>query len=282
MKHAHRRRPATLALRALAALALVAGTGAATTAASTIPAEAATIVRGADVSWPECPKGMGIPSRPTEGKPMPGAANRFVVLGLTNGPAFSRNPCLANQVVWAKRHHQLTAAYAVTTFPTTAQLASYGSKGPYGVRSVTARLRNVGWAQAKLAVTTMRAAALTTPIVWMDIEEYPVAPWSKNRTNNRAVLEGAMAAYRNSGLRVGFYSTRYQWNVIVGAARYGAPEWHTAGQTSMSAALRGCSARSFQGGPTIMAQWWDAVSDHDLLCPGRVPSASVTRWFTRY
>ena len=36
---------------------------------------------GADVSWPQCPKGLGIPEKRTEGRPMPTSSARFVVLG---------------------------------------------------------------------------------------------------------------------------------------------------------------------------------------------------------
>src|SRR5687768_6976562 len=56
------------------------------------------LVLGGDVSWPQCPEGMGIPERPTQGLPMPLPSARFVVLGLTNGPAFTPNPCLDDQV----------------------------------------------------------------------------------------------------------------------------------------------------------------------------------------
>ena len=55
-------------------------------------------VTGADVSWPNCPVGLGIPERRTLGLPLPRADARFVVVGLTNGPAFTPNPCLAAQV----------------------------------------------------------------------------------------------------------------------------------------------------------------------------------------
>ena len=86
-------------------------------------------------------------------------------------------------------------------------------------------------------------------MVWLDIEYMRQWPWSHDGMNNRAVVEGAMAAYRSAGMRIGFYSTQRQWNDILGGARYGAPEWHTAGSSSFTAALRACSSRSFQGGP---------------------------------
>lgn len=286
MTVAHRRRPIDLALHVLIASGLLAGAAAAVAApeasATTAPTATTAVERGADVSWPNCPQDRTRPPDPLRGKPMPTGATRFVVIGVTGGHAFSRNDCLATQVAWARQHHQLTAAYVVTSYPSAAQLASYGAAGPYRGTSLLTRLRNVGWAQARSAVATMRQAGLGTPMVWLDIEYMKLWPWSRSRTDNRAVVEGAVAAYRSAGLRVGFYSTQRQWNDILGVARYGAPEWHTAGATSAAAALRACTTRSFQGGPTLVAQWWDATTDHDVLCPGRVPSGSVTRWFTRY
>ena len=47
---------------------------------------------GNDVSWPQCPKGLGIPSRPHEGKAMPPATAEVVVNGLTNGHGCSTTP----------------------------------------------------------------------------------------------------------------------------------------------------------------------------------------------
>ena len=52
-------------------------------------------VRGGDLSWPNCPKGMGVPGRRTQGLPLPWATAKYWILGLTNGRAFTRNPCLA-------------------------------------------------------------------------------------------------------------------------------------------------------------------------------------------
>lgn len=79
MSAGHRRLIAVLALTC-AALAPIAPTPldappAAVAAASSAP------LTGVDISWPQCPKGMGIPSRPTEGKPMPKKSARFVVVG---------------------------------------------------------------------------------------------------------------------------------------------------------------------------------------------------------
>ena len=170
--------------------------------------DAGPLVVGRDVSWPNCPKGMGIPSRPSQGKPMPPPSARFVVVGLTNGPAFHPNPCLDTQVEFARLNDLWTAAYAVVTYPTRAQRRTYADQGPHDPRERLGRLRNTGAAQAEQNVAAMREVGLDSPIVWVDVEPVsPPAPWSRSRTANRAVLAGAVAAYRRAGLRVGFYST---------------------------------------------------------------------------
>ena len=253
-------------------LVLAAVLGATTVSApSTGPSSTAGgLVIGRDVSWPNCPKGLGIPSRRTQGKPMPPASARFVVIGLTNGPAFHPNPCLEEQVAFARLQHLWTAAYAVVTYPTRSQLREYGSPS------------NAGWAQATQNVAAMRATGLTSPIVWVDVEPVsPPAPWSGRVRANRAVLDGAIAAYRDAGLRVGFYSTPSMWRSIVGPVRYGFPEWRTAGLSTRRAALARCRGPQFQGGRAVLAQWYSTREDFDLLCPGRPAGEVLAEFFTR-
>ncbi|WP_374971106.1 hypothetical protein [Terrabacter sp. BE26] len=251
--------------------------------ASPMPAAAASSapVTGSDISWPECRKGMGIPSRRTEGKPIPASA-RFLVIGLTNGPGFYPNPCLADQVAWAKAHHVYTAAYAMTTYPSAAQLNANRNAGPYRSKDWRNGLWNTGWAQAQFNIANMRKAGLASPIVWMDVEPYAVAPWSKSQSANTAVFNGAYNAYRAAGYRVGIYSTRYAWHAMLGGARYGVPEWHTTGPTSLGTAQRACNAASIQGGRTVMAQWWTTLTDFDVVCPSSATKAGLATYFHKY
>ena len=111
-------------------------------------------VVGADISWPNCPKGLGIPSRKTLGKPLPRKAARFVVIGLTNGPAFHPNPCLASHVEYARERRMWASAYAVATYPTNKQLREYGDaghRGPYNNLHRLLRQRNA----ASIKVVTL-------------------------------------------------------------------------------------------------------------------------------
>jgi hypothetical protein len=244
--------------------------------------DAGPLVVGRDVSWPNCPKGMGIPSRPSQGKPMPPPSARFVVIGLTNGPAFHPNPCLDTQVEFARLNDLWVSAYAVVTYPTRAQRRAYADQGPHDPRVRLGRLRNTGAAQAEQNVAAMREVGLDPPIVWVDVEPVsPPAPWSRSRTANRAVLAGAVAAYRRAGLRVGFYSTPSMWRGIVGPVRYRFPEWRTAGLSTRRAAFAKCRRDSFQGGPAVLAQWYTTREDFDLLCPGRPADEVLREYFTR-
>src|SRR5471030_1069450 len=91
--------------------------------APTAPAPGAATY-GNDISWPQCPKGGG-----GYGLPGPMASASFAVLGLTDGGSFRANPCLARQVASVKTRHLLAGAYAVSTYPTSAQLVHYGGSG---------------------------------------------------------------------------------------------------------------------------------------------------------
>ncbi len=241
-------------------------------------------VKGADASWPNCPKGMGIPSRRTKGLPMPKADAKFVILGLTNGPGFYPNPCIVRQVNWAKQRGMWVGTYAMTTFPKAKQIKEFGADGPWSPTSGANRLRNTGYAQAAFNMATMQRVGLTNTFIWVDVEPYPVAPWTSKPKRNKAVLDGVLRGYNDAGLDVGFYTSPGPWRDIIGSARYGLPEWRTAGghpwsQTDYSDARRMCRVSSVQGGNILVAQWWDTKRDHDLLCPQARTPATRDRLF---
>lgn len=230
-------------------------------------------MRGADIGWPQCrrlPHRAGHSSYPHGlGLPLPRPGTRFVLIGLTDGPAFHTNPCLGGQVRWARRQHRRVAAYAVASYPTRAELHRYGAAGPYAPHTLIGRLRNVGFRQARTNLAVMRRTGLVSPVVWIDVE--PTShPWSRHhRGLNRAVLRGLVHGYRTGGHRVGFYSTRLIWREIAGALRLRLPEWRTAGPVSPGSALATCRRPdySIQGGQAVIGQWWTSRRDLDVLCP---------------
>ena len=224
-------------------------------------------VLGADISWPQCPPGMGIEHKETSGQPMPTAEAEYVVIGLTNGPGFHANPCLADQVAWAKQQGLLLAAYSVISWPDGAAQAQYGG------------LREAGYAQAQFNVASMKAVGLETPIVWLDVEQVPFYEWSADTSANAQVVVGAAQGYLDAGYRIGVYSTPYIWESLVGDLSLGVPEWRAAGQTSRAEAEDRCGRDwVIQGGEAVLGQWVQDGRDKNVTCPG--VEAALGRWFT--
>ncbi|MBJ7358853.1 MAG: hypothetical protein JHD21_15940 [Nocardioides sp.] len=225
-------------------------------------------VLGADISWPQCPPGMGIEHKETSGQPMPTAEAEYVVVGLTNGPGFHANPCLADQVAWVKQRGLLMAAYSVISWPDEAAQAEYGG------------LQEAGYAQAQFNVASMEAAGLESPLVWLDVEQVPFYEWSADKAANAQVVVGAAQGYLDAGYRVGVYSTPYIWESLVGDLAFGVPEWRAAGQTSQAEALDRCGGDwSIQGGEAVLGQWVQDARDKNITCPGI--EADLGRWFAR-
>ncbi|MDQ1619217.1 MAG: hypothetical protein QOE19_1786 [Actinomycetota bacterium] len=265
----HHRAPLAAAVSAVLVttlLALAPGARAATAGTEPVAGQRRS---GGDISWPNCPKGMGIASRRSQGMPLPLGSASFVVVGLTNGPGFVPNPCLADQVTWARSRAVWTAAYAMTTYPTSAQRAAFAASGPWSALTAAGQLRNAGYQQALSNVASMRATGLDVPLVWVDVEPYPTHPWPANRARNRDVVRGVVRGYEDSGYRVGFYSYDGGWRAVVGAWRQPAyPTWVPVGGGAggWTRASRACGGASFSGGPVMMAQWVEGGRDRDITC----------------
>lgn len=238
-------------------------------------------VLGADMSWPQCPRGMGIPERRTLGAPMPLPTARYVVIGLTNGPAFTANPCLAEQVAWVRERRLMAAAYAVTSFPDDTTLAQYADAGPFDGDARRGALANVGYQQARFNVASMAGAGLESPVVWIDVEPVVDFEWSGSPLANAAVVQGVAQGYLDAGYRIGVYSTPLLWSDIVGDLALGVPEWRAAGQTSRAEAQSRCGDDStIQGGEAVLGQWVEQDRDQNITC-GRV-HREMGRWFHQY
>ncbi|HVV76081.1 MAG TPA: hypothetical protein VHC43_08605 [Mycobacteriales bacterium] len=255
-----------VAVRFLAVAALLALPSiSAAPAVATTPTAAG--VHGADISWPNCPKGMGIPKRRTEGQPMPTRGASFVIVGLTNGPGFYPNPCLGDQLSWVSAHQRLLAAYAMTTYPRKWQIRRYGTTGPYDATASRGALRNAAYAEAGFNLSTMTAAAMTVPMIWVDVEPYPTFPWTKSHAANRAVVRSVIRAYRDAGYRVGIYTYPNGWKDVVGSWRLPSlPTWSTIGGGRAAHAERACG-HGPSGGEDWIMQWWTNHRDKDLICP---------------
>ena len=236
---------------------------------------------GGDISWPQCPPGMGIPQKRSQGSPLPRDDARYVVIGLTNGPGMYPNPCLSDQVAYAKGRRLPTSAYAVASYPEPADLARYAGDGPFDGDTGLEALANTGYQQALFNVRSMRDAGLPSPFVWIDVEPVPDFAWSSDRVANAAVVRGLARGYEDSGLAVGVYSTPYLWTDVVGDLELGVPEWRAAGHTSVDEALARCAEdRAIQGGVAVLGQWVEDNRDRNVTCPGA--SVDLARYFHRF
>jgi hypothetical protein len=237
---------------------------------------------GRDISWPQCPTNVGFGGRNGLGQPMPDPGVRFVVVGLTNGRAFTPNPCLDQHLAWVRRHHAAAAAYAFAAFPSRAQLRRHRYNGPYDGRTGFGALKNAGHAAAGYNIRVMQRHGFTSPHVWLDVEPSSSHPWSHRRKLNRAVVRGWIRGYRDAGYTVGVYSTPLLWRHILGGFRPGLPEWRTAGPATPRAALGKCRDESIQGGEAVIAQWWTSRRDFDRLCPSADRRTTMARYFHQW
>jgi hypothetical protein len=246
---------------------LVAVSAVLSTGAGIARATSTTPLHGADISWPNCPKGEGIPSRRSTGEPLPDSSAQFVLVGLTNGPGFFPNPCLAGQLAWVNQHHRMLAAYAMTTFPRAAHLLRYGQDGPFNGSTARGALRNAGYAEGTYNLSTMAADGIDVPMIWVDVEPYPAAPWTKSHADNRAIVTGAIRAYTDAGHQVGIYTYASGWNQVVGGWQLPTlPAWSTIGNGSAKGAAKDCK-RGPSGGTDWIVQWFTPDRDRDLVCP---------------
>jgi hypothetical protein len=247
------------------------------------PGGVAAGIRGGDISWPNCPTGMGVPGRRTQGLPLPTAQAHFFVIGLTNGRAFTRNPCLAGHLDAARDRGVPVSAYTMLSYPNAAERAAHGTSGPFGSATYADRIANVGYAQAAFALDTMAAAQFPSPFVWIDVEPRAERRWSRTIANNQALIGGALRAASDRGVGSGIYTYALAWRQITGGMILDVPLWapgHSRARTfagKMRQTIDSCSRIGFTGGPLVMAQWVWRNRDHDVTCPA-IETVTTPLW----
>jgi hypothetical protein len=229
--------------------------------------------RGNDVSYPQC--GATLPT-----------ASDFGIVGVDGGKPFDANPCLAEQIAWARTLGR--PAYYLNTANPGPRLSSHW---PLGQRRPQVCTRShsdsagcafdYGWNAAKDSLRRVRtaAASVSAPDVtrttwWLDVEmhntweslEYAERP--KYLRNDTAVLRGMTALLHRRGVHtVGVYSTAHQWQRITGGASLDrAPVWY-AGVGALRSARQHCARSwSFTGGRVRLSQFLRNGFDTDLRC----------------
>jgi hypothetical protein len=192
-----------------------------------------------DVSWPNC--GSSPSTYFHEG-----------IIGVTGGLDFRVNRCLAGETTWFEHY----ALYMNTGYPGMA----YGEKYISSPRHCTATNKqclayNYGFAAAEYGLHQAARSGAYSDLWWLDVETDN--SWTTNKSVNKAVLEGAIAAIeQNSFLgEVGVYSTPNQWKAITGGWQNGLPAWLGTGLASQRGAASDCSMRAFNGGSIWLSQY---------------------------
>jgi hypothetical protein len=238
----------------------------------TATTRAAPSTQGFDISFPQC------------GGPEPNAP-AFAVVGVNGGRAFTGNPCLARQYVWAT-----TAVSPVE--PRAAFYMNTGNPGPeastHWPRAGTltpqpcdgswsaACAFDYGWLAAEDAYARARSVAGDGAALapwWLDVEA--ANSWSDDTALNAADLQGAIAYLRSVNVgTIGIYALAADWETIVGGASANAPQnapftplpnWRP-GARSGADAPNWCT-RSVTGGRVQFVQYPSNGFDGNIPCP---------------
>jgi hypothetical protein len=231
---------------------------------------------GYDISWPQCPSSFP-------------AGGAFGIVGVTNGLAFSANPCLRNEYTWASGRPYAAGLYMNTGNPETAS-SNWPGRAGVGPRTCsTANLSdpsnvdcayNYGWNAAtdalKVTTANVGTAARTSPW-WLDVELGN--SWNGTPAANSSTVQGYIDYVRSQATStVGIYSTGYQWGQITAGytvpsspSNPAPPDW-LAGASSVSQAASMCDpANSFSGGPVQLVQYPNSGFDGNYVCGSGPP-----------
>jgi hypothetical protein len=254
-------------LSSVAVLLMMSGSG--------LMAEAAgPASQGNDVSWPQC--GKSLPKNPA-----------FAIVGVNDGLANTTNPCLADQLSWARTASGTTSQPKIALYVNTANPGTAGSwwptsntyagttvANPYGQcssGSVGADCSYMyGWAKAYDDANTRGVPGPSSYTWWLDVETSNT--WSSGQDANRADLEGMAAYFGSIGARTGIYSTGPQWAQIAGTVPsssnlYTVNSW-LAGATNLTSAERLCSGAPLGGGGRVSITQYRSSIDYDHSCIG--------------
>lgn len=265
----------------------ISGIGSATVSAAK-PVASKELV-GYDVSYPQC------------GKKLP-SSHSFAIVGVNGGTAAKTNPCLAEQLIWAKKATGGTGQPNVQLYVNTANpgeiideidtwpssntdKTGFITDNPYGTCAYQNDLPcswQYGWNRALEAhldrfVPAAQTAAMSVDpaayVWWLDVET--MNTWqsgsSEALARNTAALEGWTAYFNAKNAKVGLYSTAVQWNEITGTPDAtknmdGLPNWRPSG-ASLSNAKANCTVAPLTAGGFIsMTQYVQQNIDKNHSC----------------
>ncbi|MDR6172148.1 hypothetical protein [Curtobacterium sp. SORGH_AS_0776] len=235
---------------------------------------------GADVSWPQCDKAL--------------VSNvAFGVVGVNGNLVNNDNRCFTEQLTWAKNSSGGTSQPKAQLYMLAANPGSQASVWPSTDKDPSGQTIKhpynpctggfdagcswmYGYARAYEATHTRGVVGPQTYRWWIDVEKADdgTGPtWQKDQTQNRADIEGMVAALKAAGVStIGIYSTGYQFGQIVGtvpstSTLRGLPSWIAVGNDGVAAAQKACSAGGLTAGSQVrMAQYVVGNQDYNVSC----------------
>lgn len=208
---------------------------------------------GWDISYPQC------------GGSYPGGGS-FHIAGVTDGKAFTNNPCLASEFSWASAAAVAPSLYMNLNAPI-GPTASFGNTGPAGTcrkGDKSCQSYNYGYNAATSAWNYAASQGASSANWWLDIET--ANSWFSRKSLNDRAIAGAADLLRSRGANVGVYSTNYMWSKIAGSYRPGLPVWYGS-PTNLSGAPGYCgSGYNFAGGGVYLVQYSGGSFDADYAC----------------
>lgn len=217
-------------------------------------------------------------------------------MGVNGGIATTTNPCLSTQLIWANQalgtSNQAPVQLYVNTgnpgllsavWPTNnTDPAGNTAPNPHGVCDGSDSLAcawQYGWNRAvddvlnKFTSAAQAAGISTEPSNypwWLDVEM--ANSWKSGSDfafqSNRAVLEGMTAYFKSRGIKIGIYSTNFQWGQIIGPVPAesnltGLPNWRP-GASDLAQAQSFCSLSPLTTGGTVyLTQYVDVPNNLD-------------------
>ena len=228
-----------------------------------------TTTFGWDVSWPQC--GRNLPN-------LPNGRHGYAIVGLTRGHLYSVNECVVPQVQWSMQNGAFGGLYINTNYPYLREEPNLGAMftDTCRVDDLNCHLYQYGLRGARQAVRDAKALGVSAPLWWIDVET--VNRWSPNVALNNLVIQGTIDGVQEADIRIGVYSTAYQWGVITGGLQLpGVPLWIATGGTIADGPPT-CTnpAKAFAGGVPFMIQFLHEGLDGNFLCPaGEAHAADV-------
>jgi hypothetical protein len=198
---------------------------------------------GAGAAWAapsdDMPIGVDV-SYPQCGGPVP-TGQAFAIVGVNGGRPTTTNPCLAAQLAWAAESVGGTVQY--------------------------------GWERARDDATIRGIAHPEEYMWWLDVELANTWDYGDGgHVRNAAVLEGMTDYFTSIGSRgVGLYSTRHQWDQIVGngvsstSSLNGLSNWRPTGD-SLDGAQGFCGLAPLTPGGIVEMTQYSTDYDYNYSC----------------